>query len=81
MRIQDTGYMRVLGVGVVYGSEDDFDLHHHFIGSVLAGAWLGTQTPPCKNLKIDFTKEAVYRMLYRKVRLGGWGLRGRRHQH
>ena len=47
-------------------------------GNFLAEAWLGTPPPPppLKKLQIEFTKEAVYRMSHREVRLGGWGSEG-----
>ena len=47
------------------------------LGSVLAGAWLGTPPPPPrKKLQIEFAREAAYRMSLIKVRLGGWGSEG-----
>ena len=47
--------------------------------SVLEGAGLGTPPPPpLKKLQIEFTKEAVYRMSHREVRLGGWGSEGQK---
>ena len=49
------------------------------LGSVLAGAWL--PPPPYKKLQIEFAREAAYRMSLIEVRLGGWGLRGRRPRH
>ena len=55
----------------------DFDAGEEAEGNFLESTGLGTPPlPPLKKLQIEFTKEAVYRMSHREVRLGGWGSEG-----